>query len=120
MKILAVLLSFFTFGTSTAYAEFKNVSVKEARALIAENSGNPDFVILDIRTPNEFNARHIPNAINIDFYARDFKAKLNELDKDKTYLVYCRSANRSGQAIPTFKELGFKNVYHMLGGISKW
>lgn len=96
------------------------VSPDEAYRLIQENKNNPNFVIVDIRTPQEYNSGHIENAININFYDPDFKQKLSKLDRDKTYVVYCRTGQRSGLAMPIFRELGFKEVYEIEGGIVRW
>ncbi len=97
-----------------------SVSPDEAYRLIESNRGNPDFAVIDIRTPQEFSMGHIENAININFYDPDFKQKLSKLDRDKTYVVYCRTGHRSGLAMPIFRELGFKEVYEIDGGILAW
>ncbi len=88
--------------------------------MINENQGNQNFLIIDVRTPEEFADGHIENAINIDFYSDTFSEELNKLDKNKTYLIYCRSANRSGQALDIMSDLDFSEVYNMLGGIIEW
>ncbi|AEA46376.1 rhodanese-like domain-containing protein [Archaeoglobus veneficus] len=98
----------------------KNISPVEAFELIQKNKGNPDFVILDVRTPEEFSQGHIENAINVNYYSKTFENELNRLDKNKTYLVYCRTGHRSGLAVEVMKELGFKKVYNMMGGIAEW
>lgn len=76
--------------------------------------------LLDIRTPEEFLAGHLKNAINIDYYASDFQNQLGKLDKAQTYLVYCRSGSRSSTAIQMMKTLGFQRVYELEGGINSW
>lgn len=96
------------------------ISPSLAYSLIQENKNNPDFVILDIRTSEEYDNEHIAESVMLDFYADDFKDELDELDKSKTYLVYCRSGNRSGQSMPIMEDLGFMNVYDMGGGINQW
>jgi len=101
-------------------SQFYNISPEEAEQLIAQNSDNPDFIILDIRTLNEYNTGHIANAMQIDYYADDFKNQLEHLDKEKTYLIYCRTGNRSGHALPIMEELGFRKGYNMTGGITQW
>lgn len=73
--------------------------------------------IIDIRTPEEYNSGHLKDAINIDFYSSDFKFELNKLDKEKKYLIYCRSGTRSSYALSTFEELQFKEVYELENGI---
>ena len=82
------------------------------------DSGN--FVLVDIRTPAEFNEEKIAGAKNIDFYKKDFKDKVSLLDKNKQYLYYCRTGHRSGLAGKYAEELGFKTVYELEGGIVKW
>ncbi len=99
---------------------FKDVTAQEASNLIQQNKGNPDFQIIDVRTPEEFNDGHIENAILIDFYSEDFKDEIAQLDREKTYFVYCRSGNRSGQTIDILSELGFQEVYHLSAGIREW
>lgn len=97
-----------------------DVSPKAASELITKNKGDSRFVILDIRTPREFKAGHLPNSIMIDFYSNAFLDKIKQLDKTKTYLVYCRSGNRSGRSMRLFKKLSFQKVYHMNSGIIGW
>ena len=98
----------------------EDIGAQEALELIQRNQGNPDFMIIDIRTPEEFEEGYIENAVNLDFYSDTFKEDLDKLDKNKTYLIYCRSGNRSGQAMPIMKELGFQEVYNLSIGIKEW
>ncbi len=72
-----------------------------------------NFVIVDVRTPSEFEESHVAGAINIDFLNSEFKNKIAQLDKEKPYKVYCRSGNRSGQAMNLMKSIGFKNVENL-------
>ena len=76
-----------------------------------------DAVILDVRTPEEYNESHIDNAINIDFRNTSFISEINKLDKTKPYFVYCRSGNRSADAIKVMKDNGFENLTELKGGI---
>lgn len=96
------------------------VSAQEAHSLIQDNRNNPDFIILDVRTPEEFSDGHIDGAINTDFYEGDFRDELDALDKDKSYLLYCRSGNRSQKTLDVMEELGFTKIYHMIGGMIEW
>ncbi|RLC62424.1 MAG: rhodanese-like domain-containing protein [Chloroflexi bacterium] len=98
----------------------EDITPQEAFTLIQNNQNHPDFVIIDVRTREEFAEEHIENAINIDYYAESFQDELNNLDKDKTYLVYCRSGKRSRNALDTMKELNFREAYNMSGGIIQW
>lgn len=104
----------------TATQTIKDISVKEAYDLMGKNKDNQSFIIIDVRTPQEFANEYIENAVNIDYYSEEFQNELNELDKEKTYLIYCLSGNRSGRALAIMKELGFREVYNMLGGIIQW
>ena len=98
----------------------KTISAREAYQLIEENSDNPDFVIIDIRTLSEYNQGYIKDAINIDYYSPDFSKDLDYLSKDNTYLIYCRTGNRSANALDIMKELDFKKVYNLGKGINNW
>lgn len=97
------------------------VTTKIAKEFIESFKNDDNFIIIDIRTPAEYEINHIEGAINIDFYnIIEFKNKLNKLDKSKTYLFYCKSGNRSKQAVNIFNELQFVNVLHMYKGISSY
>jgi len=96
-----------------------NLNAKQGFDLIKENKNNPDFVILDVRTPKEFNSGHIENAANIDYKSKDFKEKVDKLDKDKTYALYCGSGRRAAASSDIMGELGFKHIYDF-GGIKEW
>jgi len=98
----------------------ENITPQEAFALIQGNQNNPDFVIIDVRTLEEFAEGHLEDAINIDYYSETFRDELTLLDKSKTYLIYCRSGNRSGQTLDIMEELNFREVYNMSGGIKQW
>ena len=101
-------------------AVIEDITPQEAFTSIQNNQNNPDFVIIDVRTPEEFGAEHIENATNIDFYSEAFRNELNKLDKDKTYLIYCKVGGRSGSALDIMAELNFKEAYNILGGINLW
>ncbi|MBS7623783.1 rhodanese-like domain-containing protein [Candidatus Bathyarchaeota archaeon] len=103
------------------------ISPREAYGLIIENKDNPDFIILDVRSPEEYATGHIEDAVNIDFYidertnnTRTFRGELSRLDRNKTYLVYCLVDIRSRVASDIMEHLGFVEVYDMAGGILQW
>jgi rhodanese-related sulfurtransferase len=98
----------------------KNITPKEAYDLIQEHKDDENFVILDVRTPREFAQGYIKNAKNVDYYSKTFRDELDKLDKDKTYLVYCRSGNRSGRTLRVMQELNYSHAYNMTGGIGGW
>jgi len=77
---------------------------------------NPKMdVILDVRTAGEFQSGHLKGAKNMDWLGGAFRAKAPKLDKNKTYILYCASGNRSGQATSMLEDLGFEKV-HNIGG----
>lgn len=76
-----------------------------------------DAVVLDVRTPEEFAAGHVAGAVNIDVSAPTFADQIAQLPTDATYLVYCRSGNRSAQAAAQMVEAGFVDVYNVDAGL---
>jgi rhodanese-related sulfurtransferase len=120
-RMITILVPLFVLASAvTLTAKVKNISTKKAYELIEERDGDSDFVILDVRTPEEFAEGHIENAVNIDFYADTFPDELDVLDRDKTYLIYCQSGGRSGSAARMMEGLGFQDAYNMKGGINIW
>ena len=107
-------------STTAVDQQITTVSPAEAAAIIEQNAGSADFVLLDIRTPEEYGAGKIAGAVNIDFYDADFRDQLDALDKDVHYVVYCNSGNRSGQSLPIFEDLGFARVENVATGITGW
>lgn len=98
----------------------ENVTQKEAYSLIKKNKGNPDFLILDVRTPREFMAGHVKNAVNLDYYSKSFRDDLSKMNRGKVYLIYCHSGGRSGRVLEMMRKLNFIEVYNLLGGIVYW
>jgi phage shock protein E len=93
------------------------VKAEQAQRVIEMDS---ELVILDVRTPEEYAEGHLPGAILMNYFDADFKKRLEILDKDKHYLVYCRSGGRSGKATAMMQELGFYDVLDLEGGIGAW
>ncbi len=119
---VSVLLVFTLEGLGTSYdmLEVQDVTSQEAFDLIQENHSNPDFIILDVRTSLEFHDGHIEGALNIDVNLPSFSEELEQLDRNATYLVYCRTGNRSRTALRIMDDLGFTRVYHLTNGITEW
>ena len=80
----------------------------------------PDAVVLDVRTPMEVSQGKIPGAQTLDIMDRQFMNKVEALDKDKPYALYCRSGNRSAQACNYMAGRGFTKLYNLSGGIGNW
>jgi len=82
-----------------------------------EMKDQPNTVILDVRTPEEYNEAHVQNSLNINFHdSLNFKSNIEKLDKNKTYLIYCRTDRRSGITFNLMKENNFKRFYILKGG----
>lgn len=99
---------------------YRSVNVYKARKIIEQNSTNSRFVIIDVRAEKDYSQGHIQNAINIDFKSSDFKARLDSLDKTKTYIVICYAGVRSKNTMQLMEKLNFKKVYSIKGGMMKW
>lgn len=98
----------------------KTLEPRLAFEFIKKNRRNPNFVVLDIRTPQEFQDGHIEGAVNIDYRSPSFGADLDRLDKTKIYFVYCRVGRRSGEAIEIMIRKGFASIYRTPGDIVAW
>lgn len=79
----------------------------------------PDLVILDVRTAEEFAEGHIRGAVNVDFFDRDFATKLKKFE-GKPVLVHCASGGRSGQTVTKIKDANFPAIYHLKSGFTGW
>jgi len=95
-----------------------SISPDQAYRMIQDNSSKPE--VLDVRTPAEYESGHIYGAANLDYYSEGFLEKLRLLDKEKIYIVYCRTGYRAGIALTIMKALGFKEAYNISGGIVAW
>jgi len=117
LSVIAVLAVVAAYNTQDLFRSdsYGDVSVSEAWDLIQEN---PEMVILDVRTPSEYEDAHIEGAINIP--VEEIADRLNELSANDVILVYCRTGNRSGTAVGIMEENGFSKIYHMHEGISAW
>lgn len=76
--------------------------------------------VIDVRTPEEYALGYIEGAILIDYKAADFHSSISALNRNVTYLIYCRSGNRSGKASIIMDSLGFKKIYDLKGGYMNW
>ena len=102
---------------SQHHSGLQNIDIAEARQMIKQDKST---IIIDVRTPEEIAEGKISNALEIDYFGDKFDARLSELARDKVYLVYCRSGNRSSKTANKMKDLGFEHVYNMKGGFNAW
>jgi rhodanese-related sulfurtransferase len=95
---------------------FSNISA----AQFADLREKENHVVIDVRSPQELAEGSVPDHIMINLFDPNFRIEISKLDRDKTYLVYCRSGGRSGQACALMNQLGFLSVYNLAGGIGAW
>ena len=111
-----------TVGTELAQSKLSNsrniynVSASDFNKVINLKNIN----IIDIRTPQEYNSGHMKESINIDWYKRNFKEKIQRFAKDKPIAIYCRSGNRTSKATNVLHAMGFKEVINLTNGINDW
>ena len=103
-------------ATEVGRPAFGLVDTAQAAALAVD----PEVVVLDVRTPEEFAEGHLARAEMIDFNDPSFADRVAALDRDADYLVYCRSGNRSAQAVAVMRSQGFQRLWDMEGGIITW
>lgn len=96
------------------------VRVVEPQAAAELLEAEPRPTVIDVRTPGEFAEGHLEGAVLIDVQSPDFRDRIAELDRDASYVIYCRSGNRSVGARETMAELGFTDVSDIDGGILAW
>ncbi|MDD3753563.1 MAG: rhodanese-like domain-containing protein [Methanobacterium sp.] len=108
------------FGKKNASNNEIDLDPNSAWEIVQDNQDNSNFVILDVRTPGEYEESHIEGSVLINYQSPDFKDEIQKLDKDKTYLVYCRSGMRGAACIDVMMEAGFKKIYNIDGGIMGW
>jgi len=95
-----------------------DITVKEWVEKIQQD---PEAVILDVRTPAEWAEGIQKDAVLINFLDQaEFQEKIKALDTSKHYYIYCRSGGRSAKALKKIKELGFKEVFNLKGGMKAW
>lgn len=120
-NVLIFLLSFFAFHAEIEAQTIQKDSIQVlSLAEFEKMSSKRKSKILDVRTPEEVAEGHLANATTINFLSPDFTSQVASLNKKGTYLLYCRSGNRTRKAADTMQKMGFKHVYMLEGGIIAW
>ena len=115
-KIIPLLLAVLALAGCGPKYSYTQISMEEAIAMM---KGNTDYILLDVRTPEEFAELHIPGAINVPNETIGTEEISQLPNKEQLILVYCRSGNRSKEASEKLAKLGYSNVYEF-GGIIDW
>ena len=114
--MVSLMLTDCTAALGQAEADYRQITMSEAFVLMDEAV---DYIILDVRTPEEYKEKHISRAINLpnEIIGTEFPTELP--DKEQLIFVYCRSGNRSKQAAQKLADLGYTNIVE-IGGINDW
>lgn len=115
-KLIALIGSILLLAGCSSTSSAIDLSVTEFSSKVAEAG----VITLDVRTPGEYAEGHLEGAQLIDFQSGNFENEISPLDKNATYAVYCRSGNRSGQAVKVMHDAGFHNLYNLDGGVIDW
>jgi rhodanese-related sulfurtransferase len=94
--------------------ELNNLKPEEFIPIVEQH---PDYILIDCRTAGEFDHSRLEGALHMDYFSYDFLDKMEALDPEKTYLVYCRTGRRSVRTCMLMKNGGFKSVYNLDGGL---
>ncbi len=113
--VLIIIFAVILIGYFSRNSEF---DIDEAK--FEDLMQQPDAVILDVRTANEFSKERIKGAVLLDISSPVFNDQIKRFQKNKTYLVYCRSGNRSAKACEIMSKLGFEKLYNLKNGIDGW
>lgn len=107
LAVGAISLNVLIGCSSSSASETQRGTTDSIEPAVASVEG---LVVIDVRTPGEFTEQHLQGALNIDIQGDDFVERISQLDRNGAYAVYCRSGNRSSQAVAAMKTLGFTNV----------
>lgn len=124
--VFAIIFSVLNTNTGTNNSSGRSdtecfmIAQVDAKEFATEINSDENAFILDVRTAEEYTLGRIAGAENIDYYSSDFKERLSGLDRNLNYKIYCNSGNRSASTLQIMKELGFKNITELNGGIQAW
>lgn len=107
-------------GVAEDFPDYGLISPEQAVTALRVLADEPEFVLLDIRTAPEIAESHLSGAVALDFYSPTFHDNLTELEREITYLIYCRTGNRTGKTKRSMEALGFEKVFDLDGGIRAW
>lgn len=117
---LALLVSLAGCGQPSSSSSADEGAVKYMDSKTSYTELQKGAVALDIRTPQEYTGGHLAEALHIDWYGSEFASKVEKLDRDQTYVVYCATSNRSRKAVERMAQMGFQNLILMTDGFQGW
>lgn len=116
LSLLFLIFSMGVFAQKVEKDSINLVAIPKFEKLVTKKN----TMLLDVRTPEEVSEGHLEGAININYLGENFSEEIQTLDKKKTYLLYCRSGNKTRKAADMMQKSGFKHVYVLEGGIKAW
>lgn len=119
MKKLLYLFAIL-FAFASCEAQQKRAVLLVGPDAFEKNMASEKGQVIDVRTPKEYRAGHIQNAVNLHVYDKDFEQRLDKLDKDKPVYVYCKVGGRSAEAVEIMKAKGFAEIIELEGGMDAW
>ena len=116
------MLRFFLFSLLFVYScqIFESNEINEISDAQFTEIQDTDYILVDVRTTEEYESGHIQNAVNFDFYSESFQKEILSLDKSASIILYCRTQNRSTKTANYLKENGYKEITVLEGGITSW
>ena len=106
--------------TLAFFVNFGCTQIKSKHITEVSQSELNAIVLVDVRTPEEFNAGHLDNALNMNWFDTDFEEQIKSISKDETIYVYCKKGGRSAKAQKKLEALGYLNVVNLEGGYDAW
>ena len=116
LKNFILFFVIISFSCSNSEVEVNKITSEKLIFLLKTQ----DIQLIDVRRLSEYNVGHIEGALNIDFYKSSFVDIVNELDKSKLTVVYCKSGNRSNKSALIMDSLGFIEIYDFNKGMNGW
>lgn len=116
LPLISFALFIFLSCSQAQSTEFEKLDVAQFEKEIQKDS----VLLIDVRTPQEYEAGHIENARNWNFYDEDFFSHFEEFEKDRPIYLYCKSGGRSSNAANKLTEMGYKNIHELKGGMQAW
>ena len=99
---------------------FESTEINEISDIQFTEIQDSDYILVDVRTTEEYESGHIQDAVNFDFYSESFQNDILTLDKSSSIILYCRTQNRSTKTANYLKENGYKEITVLAGGITTW
>tara|TARA_X000001036_G_scaffold433741_1_gene471892 strand:- start:730 stop:1125 length:396 start_codon:yes stop_codon:yes gene_type:complete len=116
-KLIVVFSVVFMLFSSCVIGQNKNdIQIDEFKKKI----GTENYILVDVRTSEEYADGHLEGALNIDYFSTTFSDDISELGLETPILVYCRSGNRSGKSMKIMYDMGFKEVKNLICGYKGW